>query len=58
MKYNEMKNNATIFGSNARAEDGFRGYRPEYSMQQAVLVPLGTIVAIFLSCLVVSLTRC
>lgn len=58
MKYNEMKNNTTSFGSNARAEDGFRGYRQEHSVYQAVLVPLGSIAAIILVWLLVTLIGC
>lgn len=55
MNYNEMNNNTTTFASNARAEDGFRGYRQEYSIYQAVLVPLGSIAVIVLVWLLVAL---
>jgi hypothetical protein len=56
MRYNEVKSNANIFHSNARAEDGYRGYRQEYSVFQTVIVPLGVIAAIFLIWLLVTLT--
>jgi hypothetical protein len=55
MKHNEAKSDISSFYSNVRAEDGLRRNHEEY---QEILIPLGVIAAIFLSCLLVALIRC
>jgi hypothetical protein len=58
MKHNEAKGDASGLHSNVRAEDGLRRNPEEYSVYQEILIPLGAIAAIFLSCLLVALIRC
>jgi hypothetical protein len=58
MKHNEAKSDRSSFHSNVRAEDGLRRNPEEYSVYQEILIPLGVIAAIFLSCLLVTLIRC
>ncbi len=58
MKDNEPKSDTPSFDSNVRAEDRLRRNPEEYSVYQEILVPLGVIAAIFLSCLLVALIRC
>ncbi len=58
MKDNEPKSDTPRFGSNVRAEDGLRRNPEKYSVYQEILIPLGVIAAIFLSCLLVALIRC
>lgn len=57
MKHNEVKNDTSSFDSNVRAEDGLRRTHQEYSAYQEILIPLGVIAAIVLSCLLVALIR-
>jgi hypothetical protein len=58
MKHNELKNDASIFDSNVRAEDGLRRTDQKRSAYQEILFLLGVMAAIFLGCLVVALIRC
>jgi hypothetical protein len=58
MKRNEAKSDTSGFYSNVRAEDGLRQNPEEYSVYQEIVIPLGVIAAIFLSCLLVALIRC
>jgi hypothetical protein len=58
MRQNEIKGNASSFASNIRAEDVLWRNPEESSLYQDILIPLGVIAAIFLSCLLVALIRC
>lgn len=58
MKRNDVKADISSFDSNVRAEDGLGWGRQEQSAYQEILIPLGVIAAIFVSCLLAVLIRC
>jgi len=58
MEYTESNNNASIYQSNARAEDGMQPRSRWSALCEGVLIPLGSLFTVFLAMLgIMLLTR-
>ena len=51
MKYSQFMNNASICQPNARAEDGMEQRSPWNVLCEYVLIPIGTVFAVFMTML-------
>lgn len=58
MQYTEVKNDASIYQSNVRAEDGMQPRSRWNALCEGVLIPLGSLFTVFLAMLgIMLLTR-
>jgi hypothetical protein len=58
MEYTELKNDASIYQSNARAEDGMQHRSRWEALCEGVLIPIGSLFTVFLAMLgIMLLTR-
>lgn len=48
MEHSKLKNDASVYQSIARAEDGMRPQSRWYTLCEGVLIPLGSLFAVFL----------
>ncbi len=51
MEYSKLKNDASVYQSTARAEDGIRPQGRWNALCEGVLIPLGSLFAVFLAML-------
>jgi hypothetical protein len=58
MEYTELKNDASIYQSNARAEDGMQQRSRWSALCEGVIIPIGSLFTVFLAMLgIMLLTR-
>jgi hypothetical protein len=57
MEYHKLEENASIYQSNIRAEDGMQQNSGRNALYEGVLIPCGSIIALLSALLIVVLIR-